>query len=69
MVRHLKTHFFRSETLAPRAKELLKLKNTIDTCLIRLTIILYYSYSLNTCLIGQIYQQNCNRQKNHTHLH
>ena len=36
----------------------LKLNNTINTCLIRLNIILYYSFTLNTyeCLICQIYQ-------------
>ena len=31
------------------AKELLKLNKTINTCLIRLNIILYYSLPLNTC--------------------
>ena len=48
------------------AKDLLKLNNTIK----RLNIILYYSQSLSACecLIGQIYEQNCNRLKNHTHL-
>ena len=51
-------HFVRSETLATRAKELLKLNNTINNCLIRLNNTLYYSLSLNTCecLICQIYQ-------------
>ena len=46
------------EILAARAKELLKRNNTINTCLIRLNIILYYSLLLNTCesLICQIYQ-------------
>ena len=43
------THFVWSETLAARAKELLKLNKTINTCLIRLNIVLYYSLSLNTC--------------------
>ena len=40
------------------AKELVKLNNTICTRLIRLTTILYYSYSLNVyeCLICQICQ-------------
>ena len=50
-------HSVRSETLATRAKESLKLDNTINTCLIRLNIILYFSLSLNSCecLIFQIY--------------
>ena len=50
-------HFVRSETLATRAKELLKLNNTINNGLIRLSINLYYSLLLNTCecLICQIY--------------
>ena len=41
-----------------RAKELLKCKNTIKTCLIRLKAVLYYSLSLNICecFICQIYQ-------------
>ena len=39
-------------------KNSIKLNNTVNTCLIRLKIILYYSYSLNIyeCLICQIYQ-------------
>ena len=37
------THFVQSETLATRAKELLKLINTINTCLKKLNITLYYS--------------------------
>ena len=59
-------HFFRL-----RAKDLIKLINTINTCLIGLNIILYYSLSLDAyeCLICQIYQYNCNRLKNHTHFH
>ena len=54
-----------------RAKESLKLNKTINVSSIRLNIISYYSLSLNTCecLICQIYQQNCNRLKNHTHIH
>ena len=49
-------HFVR--TLATGAKELLKLNNTMKTCSIRLSIILYYSLPLKTCdcLISQIYQ-------------
>ena len=35
-------HFFRLETFATRAKEILKRNNTIKTCLIRLNIILYF---------------------------
>ena len=42
------THLVSSENLPARAKELLKLNNTINTCLIRLSIISYYSLSLNT---------------------
>ena len=63
-------HFAWLETLATRAKELLKLNNTINTCLIRLNIILYYPNLLKTCecLICQIYQLNCNRLKNYTHF-
>ena len=40
------------------AKEILKLNNTINTCLRMLKIISYYSLSLNTCecAICQIYQ-------------
>ena len=51
MVHHLKADIF-------VAKEILKLNNTINTCLITLNIILNYSLSLNTleCLICQIYQ-------------
>ena len=39
------------------AKDLLILNSTINTCLIRLKIILLYFYSLNTCecIICQIY--------------
>ena len=49
-----KRHFVRSETLATRAKEQLKLNNTTY----RLSIILSYSEPLYTfeCLIYQIYQ-------------
>ena len=36
-------YFAQSETLSTRAKELLKLSNTRNSCLIRLNIILYYS--------------------------
>ena len=36
-------HFVRLENFATRAKELEKLDNTINTCLIRLYICLYYS--------------------------
>ena len=58
MAHHLKTHFVRSENLVSHAKDSLKLNNTINTCLIRLNIILYYSLPLNTCecSICQIYQ-------------
>ena len=47
------TYLVSSENLAARAKELLKLNITINTCLIRPSIISYYSLSLNTyeCLI------------------
>ena len=40
------------------AKDSLKLNNTINICLIRLNIILFYFLSLNIyeCLICQIYQ-------------
>ena len=56
---------------ATRAKELLKLSNAINTCLIKLYNILYYALPLNTCdcLISHIYQWKFNRQKNHTHFH
>ena len=50
----------------------LNLSNTIDTCLIRLSIILYYSLQLNNCeclICQKIYEQNCSRLKNHTHFH
>ena len=52
------------------AKELIKLNNTTNICLTRLNIILNNPYSLDTgeYLICQIYQQNCNRLKNHTHF-
>ena len=65
MVHHLMTHTLFGHTLAIRGKELLKLKNTIITCLIRFKIILYHFLSLNTfeCLICQIYQKNRNREK------
>ena len=45
-------------TIATHTKELLKLSNTINTCLIKLNISFYYSLLLNTCecLIYQIYQ-------------
>ena len=36
-------HFVQSETLATRARDSLKLNNTINTCLIRLNIFLYYT--------------------------
>ena len=64
------THLVASENLAARAKELLKLNNTINTCLIRPSIISYYSLSLNTCecLILQIFQYNSIRLKIYTHL-
>ena len=64
------THLVSSENLAARAKELLKLNNTINTCLIRPSIISYYSLSLNTCecLILQIFQYNSIRLKIYTHL-
>ena len=41
------------------------LNNPINTCLISLNIILYYSEPLNTCecLICQTYQQYCNQLK------
>ena len=42
-------HLVSLESLAARAKELLRLNNTINTCLIRLSIISYCSLSLNTC--------------------
>ena len=53
------------------AKEMLKLNNTINTCLRMLNIISYYSLSLNTCecAICQIYQQNCNPLKSHRYFH
>ena len=40
------------------AKDSLKVNNTINTCLIRMNIIFYYSYSLNICecVICRIYQ-------------
>ena len=64
------THLVSSDNLAARAKELLKLNNTINTCLIRPSIISYYSLSLNTCecLILQIFQYNSIRLKIYTHL-
>ena len=64
------THLVSSENLAARAKELLKLNNTINTCLIRPSIISYYSLSLHTCecLILQIFQYNSIRLKIYTHL-
>ena len=42
------------------AKDSLKLNNTINTCLLRLNSILYYSLSLNTCecLISTHLRQN-----------
>ena len=44
------------------AKDLLKLNNTINACIIYMGNILYCPFSLNTCefLIRQIYQWNCN---------
>ena len=52
-------HFARS-----RAKHSLKLNITLNSCLIRLNTILFYSYSLNTeLLICQIYQLNCNSEE------
>ena len=49
------------------ANYLLKLNNTIK----RLNLILHYSLPVNICeyLICQVYQQNCNRLKNHKHFH
>ena len=51
-------HSGQLETLATHDKDLLKLNNTMNTCLIRLIIILYYSLSLNICeyLVSQIDQ-------------
>ena len=51
-------------------KELLKLNNTLNNCLIMLSIVSYYYLSLNVCecLICQMYQQNCNRLENHTYF-
>ena len=49
----------------------IKRNNAVNTCLVRLNVILYHSWTLNTCecLICQIYQQNCNIWwKNHTHF-
>ena len=51
-------YFVWSEAFATYAKVLVKLDSTINTCLMRLNNILYYSLSLNTrkCLISQIHQ-------------
>ena len=52
-------------------KQILKLNNRINTYLIRLNIISYYSLSLNTCecLICQNCQGNFNRLKTDPQFH
>ena len=66
----LTTHgssFKRRDLVDSHAKEILKLNNAINM----LYIILQDSWSLNTheSLICVIYQQNCNRLKNHKSFH
>ena len=51
-------------------KDLLKHSNPVNTCITSPNYISYYSLPLNICkyLICQIYQLQCNRLKNCTHV-
>ena len=59
------------ETLTMLANDLLKINNVINTCLIHLHIILYYSFSLNIYEYLQYHQHQYsqNQPKTHTHIY